>query len=75
MHRLQPLDGNTCMVEELIESMEQRLVGIFYLLEAGEAAVAHGTQGFLQIAQAKEAAREGIREAMRLRTCGSSNCA
>ncbi len=49
VHRLQPLDGNTCMAEELSESMEQWFVGIFYLLEAGEAAVARGTQDFFRL--------------------------
>ncbi len=75
VHRLQPLDSDTCMAEEISESVAQRFAGIYYLLEAGDAAVARGTRGFLQIAQAKEAAREGIREASRLRTCGCSNSA
>ena len=55
------------MAEEISESMAQRFAGIFYLLEVEEAAVAGGTPGYL--AQAKEAARKGIREAMRVRTC------
>ena len=49
VHRLPPLDGNTCKAEELSESMEQWFVGIFYLLEAGEAAVARGTQDFFRL--------------------------
>ncbi len=75
LHRLQPLDSNTCMAEEIGESVAQRFAGICYLLEAGDGAVARGTRGFLQIAQAKDAAREGIREARRLRTCGCSKSA
>ena len=71
VHKPQPLKRNTCMAEETSESMAQRFAGIFYLLEVEEAAVAGGTPGYL--AQAKEAAREGIREAMRVLTCRSSN--
>ena len=70
----QPLDSGTCRAKEISESMAQTFAGIYYLLEAGDAVEAGGTRGFPQIAKAKEAAREGIREAMRLRTCGSSSC-
>ena len=64
MHEIEALREHIRLHAEVLESLAQRFAGILFFLEAAESAmIDSGEKGLAYFVRAREAAREGIREA------------